>query len=319
MAIAKGRTLIIDTDGGTDDLLAICALRNTKSVNIPFISTVGGLSNDPARIARFLKQELVEPDVITGQRSKINEEYTVDWLGENRRKLDNLMNSFGVKSTSNTEYNNPNISDEVSKFLMDQPDQSVDLMCLGPMTNVASWIECDKTRLLLESKVAEIWIMGGNKPTSNLESKAEFNFYTDPASSAKVIGCKSLNDRMYVVSDTLCNSLSPSAKKWENFVQKGKNNKGLIEKVLNANSGWDDLKFDPVCAFAYANPNNRKVETLELKISPKNDPPYGSLLLQPESGDSNTLKLKFVTDVTIDSDDGGFLQWLTEAIEVVWK
>jgi len=313
MAVTTGRALIIDTDGGADDLLAISALRNTNSANIPVLLTVGGIQASPARAARFMKQVLVDSDVIPGQRSKINKEISENypddflWLKDTHEKLNTMMNLAGVQYDEETDDKNAKTSGEIAKFLVNQPDQSVDLMCLGPMTNVASWIECEETRLLLEAKVAEIWIMGGNKPTRDLNKKnVEFNFRMDPTSTAEFLRCESLNHRMHIVDKTICRQQTPPDEKWKELIQKGKSREGIIKKVLETDDTWGSLGYDPICAFSYARPNERKEETLEVKI----DQDTG-LLYQPESGESDILKIKFVTEYNMD----GFLSWIDEAIE----
>ena len=329
--INQRRTLIIDTDAGFDDLLAISALKKTNSANIIFLSTVGGIQSSPSRAARYLNQVLNDDwehsstscnssvIVESGQRSQINistDQSPDAWLKRLRSKLDNIMNSVGVSSDEevqgkdNTQLNNT--PDEVAKVLMKHADQSIDLMCLGPMTNIASWIECKETRNLLKAKINEVWIMGGNIPAENSSaSNAEFNFAQDPAALFKVMKSGVFRkDQMYILPADTCHQYTPSDKEWKDLVEKGKQGDGIISQIFNENSAWYSLKFDALCAFAYARSHCRKVAVNNFKIDE-----CSGLLYHPDLGGNDYLEANFVTDVTMDSDDAGFFNWLDEAIE----
>lgn len=90
------------------------------------------------------------------------------------------MNSVGIVAVKFPKNHHDSIS-QIAELLKKYPDQGVDLMCLGPLSNIASWSEDDELFRLIQSKINQIWIMGGNVPGFD---DAEFNFAQDPTAVA---------------------------------------------------------------------------------------------------------------------------------------
>jgi len=326
VTVAKARTprehgattLIVDTDAGFDDLLTISALKSKKTADMPFISTVGGMQDNPVIAARFLKH--LFPDtalqVVPGDNKQSGHEAVPEWLQNFRKILDSMMQSSGIEECPQEEEKEKkrtnNTSVEVAEFLTNHTG-SVDIMCLGPLTNIASWLESDDTRKLLQNKVNSVWIMGGNIPSENT-TEPEFNFATDPGSMSKVLHHEILRDKIVLVPAQTCERQSASKQEWDSLIERGKEGNGVISKVLLADSSWDDLKFDSLCAFAYAKyyAPNGAINCKTLSVSVDNNT---GLLLAPASDQhDDAIKIKFVTDISV-NDDFGFLAWFGEAIE----
>ncbi|MDA8313086.1 MAG: nucleoside hydrolase [Actinomycetota bacterium] len=62
----------------------------------------------------------------------------------------------------------------------------LDLVCIGPLTNVAAALILDRE---LPSKVRKVYVMGGsNNWRGNITPAAEYNFYADPEAASLVLG-----------------------------------------------------------------------------------------------------------------------------------
>jgi len=304
----QSRALFIDTDAGYDDILAISNLLNTGQ-NIPFISTVGGIQSCTHRSAHFLQRVYPDAQVFPG-RSQTFRGDTPKWLLEIRHGLNDIMNSVGIVDVtvkSPKSHHHESVS-QIAELLKKYPDQGVDLMCLGPLSNIASWSEDDEVFRLIQSKIHQIWIMGGNIPGFD---DAEFNFAQDPTAVATVLKNDILRDKIVILPAQTCQKYSPASTEWNKLMENGMEGSGIMSKVLNATSSWDDLKYDPLCAFSYAKPHCVSYSQMNVKVNE-----ITGLLLPSTDADDWNLSLKIIFDIPIDApDEDGLLNWLRLAID----
>lgn len=301
----KSRALFIDTDAGYDDILAISNLLNTGH-NIPFISTVGGIQSCTDRSAQFLQKVYPDTRVFPG-RSQTFRGDSPKWLLDFRNGLNDIMNSVGTFSVKFPKNHHDSIS-QIAELLKKYPDQGVDLMCLGPLSNIASWSEDDELLRLIQSKINQIWIMGGNIPGFD---DAEFNFAQDPAAVATVLKNDVLRNKIHILPAETCQKHSPPSIEWNILMENGMEGSDIMSKVLNATSSWDDLKYDSLCAFSYAKPYCVSYSRMNVKVNE-----ITGLLLPSTDADDGNLSLKMILDIAIDApDEDGFLNWLRLTID----
>jgi inosine-uridine nucleoside N-ribohydrolase len=309
------RPLFVDSDVGFDDILAISPLLNTKSninanstayaTSIPFISTVGGIQSCPDRSARFLQKIFPAAKVFPGRAQKpLDDKETPTWLLTFRNGLNGIMDSFDIGVVNSPRKDS---SAEIAEFLKDYEDLGVDLMCLGPLTNIASWINDEHVFPLVQSKINHVWIMGGNIPGAD---EAEFNFAQDPRAVATVLGNEVMSNKIRILPAQTCQKCAPSSTEWKELMEKGKNGTGIISKVLCATASWDDLKYDPMCAFSYAMPQSISYSKMHIKVNEET----GLLLLPTAVEEDGYSTVKIIVDVTIDTEEG-FLNWLSVGID----
>lgn len=174
--------LIIDTDPGVDDAVAILMALASPDVEVVGLTTVGG--NVPlarsTRNALALLQAAGRLDVPVAQGSTrpLRGRYTY---------APQFHGPGGLSSRLPEPITGP-VAEGAVQFLYDQLTRErgeVVLAALGPLTNVA--------RLLRERPIAleqakNIVIMGGavNTP-GNVTPRAEFNFYNDPVAAEIVL------------------------------------------------------------------------------------------------------------------------------------
>lgn len=170
------KNIIIDTDPGKDDFLAILMLLLSKQVKIRAITTVMGnstLTNTTAN-ARYLLNLTGSPiPLYAGAEKPLVRMFKPG-------KVMGITGLAGV-NVAPTKI----LANEASRILAvaTKADQ-LDLLMLGPLTNLAQALVKSPG---LESKIKSLVIMGGAiKCRGNTNPYAEFNIFTDP-DAAKIV------------------------------------------------------------------------------------------------------------------------------------
>lgn len=189
---AQTPNLIIDTDAGSDDILAIAYLLSHPSVHVDGITIANGLAHVDAGARNLAK--LVEVSgrqnvpVFAGRPTPLrdNAEFPRDW----RKLADDLP---GVKLPASSRPPSPKpAADFLIEHLRDKK-HVVSILALGPLTNLA---EALKREPSISQSIERIVIMGGaiNVPgnlgdggafqTNN--KTAEWNIFVDPLAARLV-------------------------------------------------------------------------------------------------------------------------------------
>lgn len=309
------RILWIDTDVGLDDLVAISSLNGRQDVQISQITIVGGIQSNTMESASFLQTEFFPTIVIPGfvPAAMPNDESASSWLQNTRQQLKSLYseNISSIQSTLETD----NGQNQLASFLASQEDHSVDLICLGPLTNIAYCLDNNNLHDLMKGKLRQVWIMGGNNPS--LSSEPEFNFAMDPHASASVL--KALQDRIYIVPFQTCqvqtNEDATIQATWDRIVylattlESSSANKrsSILQRILQTNSDFSAVKYDAICAFAYCRSDVVTTEQIQVRV----DSSSGLLELALEE---DLKEHRLVTGFPL-TGESGFFHWLQEAIE----
>ncbi|CAJ1940244.1 unnamed protein product [Cylindrotheca closterium] len=361
----KRRTVWIDTDVGFDDLVAISSLDCRQDIDIGLVTTVGGIQSNPVDSAKLLMDTWLVPTTTTVISGLVplaiqNDEdidSTPSWLQNTRKKLKSLHLEvialqaknhppFGSSSSSSSTLDTQKGWNQLAQFLTSQEDRSVDLLCLGPLANIAYCLldgnrnnnEDDTTMMmqeLMDSKLRQVWIMGGNNPS--VSNEPEFNFATDALATAQVLeGCSAaLKDRIHIVPAQTCelqnnlentttttttssNSTVPTVEAtWDRLVNLATSEEeasesskdrsmSLLQRVFQSTPDFSSLKYDAICAFAYYREDQVAMEQLQIRV----DSTSGALV----EDNYQSAGLRFVTDFPLNGQDG-FFQWIQEAIE----
>lgn len=188
------KRIVIDTDAGVDDALAIIFAMRSPELQVEAITTVSGnvhvdlCTENVLRILDILQPDRMpivargEPVPLVRQPFAAPEVHGYDGLGG----LHTLMDETG-----NLKYPCPAaspISTPAVELLLQIADESPDeitLVAIGPLTNVAKAIIADPERM---RKYAQIVIMGGAFRTyGNTTATSEFNIYVDPHAAQVVV------------------------------------------------------------------------------------------------------------------------------------
>ncbi|GGI42619.1 nucleoside hydrolase [Mammaliicoccus stepanovicii] len=167
--------IIIDTDPGIDDIIAISAALNSDKLDVRLITSIGG----NVGIEHTTKNAL---DIV----NYFNKNVPVA-QGVNKPLLNKLSTAEHVHGHNgignyiiNTSQNLSTISDNAVNAMYNtimQSEEPITLVPIGPLTNIALLLS-----LYPETKnnIKEIVLMGGAAVGGNATPVAEFNIYADP-------------------------------------------------------------------------------------------------------------------------------------------
>ncbi|MDE0468766.1 MAG: nucleoside hydrolase [Candidatus Poribacteria bacterium] len=185
--------ILIDTDPGVDDALAILFALRSPELHIEAITTVCGNVPVPQatqnlltilgvldpdefpRIAQGEAQPLVKPLVTAAHV------HGEDGLG-NVNQLRNIDGSPRY-AQSNTAISPESGVDLILEMAASYPDELI-IVALGPLTNIAKAIRKDPAKM---QRLQQIIVMGGAfEEYGNVTTTAEFNIFVDPHAAHEV-------------------------------------------------------------------------------------------------------------------------------------
>ena len=180
--MVQSSSIIIDTDPGVDDAIAILMALAWPGLELAGITTVGG--NVPVsrgtRNALALLEYAGRQDVPVARgaarpcRGRFGYSYQFHGLGGISRRLPEPKTR--PVQVSATEF--------LATTLQDNPGRIV-LVALGPLTNIANLLDQHPAALGLAASVV---VMGGAvECCGNVTPHAEFNFYSDPVAAHAVL------------------------------------------------------------------------------------------------------------------------------------
>ncbi len=174
--------VIIDTDPGVDDAIAILMALASPSMEIIGLTTVGG--NVP--LARTTRNSLALLEYMGRSDIPVAR-------GSSRPVKGSFRYARGTHSASGITRKLPNpvtvpIDEAAVDFLarhLQRSQGQVTIIALGPLTNLARLLQRHPPALALAKKLV---VMGGAVNSGgNVTEHAEFNFYSDPAAAQLVL------------------------------------------------------------------------------------------------------------------------------------
>ncbi|MCY3878513.1 MAG: nucleoside hydrolase [Rhodobacteraceae bacterium] len=182
----RTRKIIIDTDPGQDDAVAILTALASDTLDVLGITAVAG--NVPLALTERNSRMICE---LAG-RADIRVFAGCD--RPLRRQLVTAEEVHGRTGLDGPDLPPPGMplqSQHAVDFIIDtirgEAEGEVTICALGPLTNLAAAIERDRTIL---SRIREIVLMGGAYfEAGNVTPAAEFNIYVDPHAAAIVFAC----------------------------------------------------------------------------------------------------------------------------------
>jgi purine nucleosidase/pyrimidine-specific ribonucleoside hydrolase len=192
--MALPKRVIIDTDPGVDDALALILALRSPEIRVEAITTVSGnvpVDQATKNAIRVLDLLRPEPRPIVGKgasrplkKSPITAQsvHGADGLGE----LGRFTNPDGSPLYPEVELPEdlPNAFEVILDLVGRQPGEMT-LIALGPLTNVALALQAEPARM---RRLRELVIMGGAiRVPGNVTPAAEFNIHADPHAAANVL------------------------------------------------------------------------------------------------------------------------------------
>ena len=178
------RCVIIDTDVGWDDLVAIQALLDEPKKKIALMTTIHGCSS------AYMGHQILQtcfPDILCVAGEEESPDIPrPEWVDKSRQEMETaLLRSSWTSSNNDEDETRAQSACQAIEDVCFQPDNEstpiFDLICLGPLTNVAYLMEHHAD--IVDQYISRIYIMGGTLDAQG----SEFNFDIDRASAVRVL------------------------------------------------------------------------------------------------------------------------------------
>ena len=190
MTSAATRRLLIDTDPGIDDAMALLFLRAIPNVRIAAITTVFGNANIEVttRNACYLAERFgIDAPVIAGAERPLIAERVLPPLHVHG---DNGLGGVSLHSSVQREVTPGFAPQRIAELVRESP-HTLSLLALGPLTNLALALRQDPE---IASLVREVVVMGGvlgfNGRRGNVSPVAEANIRNDPDAADEVLSAR---------------------------------------------------------------------------------------------------------------------------------
>ena len=230
--MSKEQILIIDTDPGVDDALALTMLSNLNN-NVDnyskiIMSSIGGntsLKNTHQNMLDIIGvTKLQHSEILKGSESTLTGEKFVDaehYHGKNGLTLQLDQNTDSNSKLETYEY--------LHELLLKNENVEVTLLMLGPLTNLAkSLVSIPETKKIIKSVV----IMGGAfYVPGNATKYAEFNIYADPE-AANIVFKSGLHIK--AIGLDVCDNVIINKERFYNSQYEFNKSKSVLGKFSNS-------------------------------------------------------------------------------------
>lgn len=244
------KNILIDTDMGVDDIVAINLLLIKPAINVKGISTVRGVAdlNTGAKNLARLLTFIGKTDVPIYQGFSPDKQ-KIDFPKIDRQRANNLTL---LKNISLPKFPAKKVIIKKFNYQLNSP---VSLLCLGPLTNIAKAI---KSKSKFINYVKELIVMGGavfspgNVPPDRL---SEYNITLDPA-AAKVVFASDLPITLIATDATKQVPAKDNMFLRKVLATKPQTTIGKIIKTIIINNRNDFIDFyDPLAAAVLIKPS----------------------------------------------------------------
>jgi pyrimidine-specific ribonucleoside hydrolase len=303
LARAQSAPIMVDTDAGSDDFMAVALLLSHPTVRIDAITVVNGLAHVDAgarnmgRLLDLAGRKHVP--VFAGRNAPLrgHAEFPAEW-----RKITDGFPILSVFPPRPPEH------EPAAQYLVEHlrnTREPIQILALGPLTNIAEALERDRS---IAGNIREIVIMGGAvRAPGNLQdggvfhtqnSTAEWNMFIDPL-AASIVFRSGVPIRLIALDAT--NKVHIGPEFLREFEAKALTPLGRVAAdVLRADRETIDAgifyAWDPLAAAALLRPSI--VKTVPMHIEIKQD--------APEEGRTMASPGKPNAEVAVDADADTF-------------
>jgi inosine-uridine nucleoside N-ribohydrolase len=276
MAAAAPRNIIVDTDAGTDDMMALAFLLSRSDVNIEAITVANGLAHVQAGARNILRllDYAGKPNipVYVGRETPLSgsNAFPATW-----RVTSDAMPGTNLPQTALKPEPEPASSYLARRLKI--TTRPISILALGPLTNIA---EALATLPRGAYPVDDMVIMGGavrvkgNLTGGNIlaeNDSAEWNIYIDPT-AARTVFQSGLRFRLVPLD--ACNKVPVDTAFLDDFNKRAKSQLGkfvfaLLESSRSLMAAHIFYAWDPLAAVALINPAVLKISSVALDVVDK--------------------------------------------------
>ncbi|OWF40166.1 uncharacterized protein LOC110464152 [Mizuhopecten yessoensis] len=257
------KKLIIDTDGGVDDAQAIFMMLDSTVYDVIGFTCVRGNSGVNQVVRNVLKiltaADKLSIPVYAGCAFSILGQHVIQ---NSYQGVDGLGDCQSAEEPDVSILQREAATDVIIRLTKEHPGE-ITLMCIGPLTNLATALKVDPD---FSCRLRDCYIMGGNYyGKGNITVSAEFNFHADP--EAAYIALEQLRCPTTLVGWEVCEENGPT---WDQYHQlrsfSGKRNQFLkaIEQkpvAFSIKQGWNYSPADEFLAACMLSPSEVVMET----------------------------------------------------------
>lgn len=240
----KTTPIIIDTDPGIDDAVAIALSLYSPSLDVKLITTVAGnvgLSYTTQNALKLLTYLSKDIPVARGAAEPLV------------RKLEDASDIHGVSGMEGFEFPEPNMdllleenAVQVMRDMLVSAAEPITVMPIGPLTNVALLL---KVYPEVKEHISQIVMMGGSVTRGNKGVMSEFNINCDPE-AAKIVLASGLPITMATLDAGLGTAIPPEqTEKLGEMGKVGRMTHDLFQAHRKRSFGTGLKMYDP-CAVA---------------------------------------------------------------------
>lgn len=261
----KKPKIIIDTDPGHDDALAIMLLVKSRMFETLAITTVAGNSTiqNVTSNARFLLDLLESRTPIYSGAEKPLKKAQV---------LANVHGKSGLAGANVTKQEKltGDAVDQIIRLVRSNPNE-VSLVVLGPQTNIAKAFLKDPQ---MPNLIKQLIIMGGAIDVPGNKSRvSEFNLFVDP-DAAKVVFDASV--KKVLVPLDICNTMPLFLEDFEKITGRLRNSvlsmmKHFIKGIEKFEFAQGALVYDALAAYYMVRPDAYEIEEADIRIETKGE------------------------------------------------
>lgn len=175
------RPIIIDTDPGIDDAVALAIALYSDVLDVRLITTVAGnvsvdkVTKNALKLLHFFDKPI--PVAVGANEPLIKEAIDASDIHGSTG-----MDGFDFEEPTVNLVLKENAVNAMYRVIMES-EEPITLVPIGPLTNIALLL---KTYPEVKSNIAEIVLMGGSTARGNAGVMSEFNIYADPE-AAKIV------------------------------------------------------------------------------------------------------------------------------------
>ncbi|WP_300408713.1 ribonucleoside hydrolase RihC [Lagierella sp.] len=300
------KPIIIDTDPGIDDAIAIAIAAFSRELDIKLITTVNGnvtidkVTKNVLRLLAFLKKDI---PVASGAKRPLLSDYinASDVHGESG------MDGFEFPEENTDLLLKETAVNAMYKTIM-KSNEKITLVPIGPLTNIAILF---RTYPEVMEKIEEIVLMGGAVGRGNAGIYSEFNIKCDPE-AARIVFESGLTTTMCTLDVGLKVPIyKEEIERIRELNDVGKMFYGLFNRYRSG-SFEEGLRMFDSCAIAYLlKPDIFIMKDACVKVETKGEFTYGATCIDF----NGFFKEKPNANVTYDIDVSKFKEWFFNSID----